>query len=359
MMHINKADVSFGENRVLAKWHGFINEDKSINYNFGADFNNWFNDRFGLRKVLIPLYKSIELILTQQPKNGLIDKETGFLYVNYELNFIDIDIIKENFKEYFKLQEWADKNKIKLYFLIVPNKTSIYTPADFKISPHHNDFINYLTQINQSNIIYPYQELLEGKKKDYVFFKTEHHWNDYGAFMGYQSLMKEIKKDYPKARILNEDDFNFFYDKKIRGDFERKFSFGQSSTYLGLSSKLKKKYHQTDYRYFKHKDFDNLSVKVIDEDFHKEKLYYYPKGANLRVIQLGTSMNENLDEFLPFSFKNVKRIRNNNVKSIPPEDEFKIMKYYEKEILDYKPDILIYCLTYWNLYGLKDTFIKD
>ena len=36
--------------------------------------------------------------------------------------------------------------------------------------------------------------------------------------------------------------------------------------------------------------------------------------------------------------------------------EFKIMKYYKQEILDYKPDIIIFCITYRNISHLKNLF---
>lgn len=359
-MHINKADVSFGENRVLAKWHGFINEDKSINYNFGQDFNNWFNDRFGLRKVLIPLYNTIQFSYKDENDKGIINKKTGFIYLKDDFLHIPIEKVDYNFKTLLKFNDWCNKNNIKLYVLLVPNKADIYPnkkPTYILEENYNEELIKYLEKEKKLKIVYPFEELKKASKNDYVFFKTEHHWSDYGAFIGYQSLMKEIKKDYKKVKVLNEKDFDFFFDKKVRGDFDRKFGYGTTAARLGITAV--KKYHKVNYRYFKHKDFDNLKVEVIDEDFHKGKLYYYPKGANLRVIQLGTSQNENLDEFLPFTFKNIKRIRTNWVQGIPSDDWGNIMKYYEKEILDYKPDILIYCMTISDVDVLHKIFDKD
>ena len=164
--------------------------------------------------------------------------------------------------------------------------------------------------------------------------------------------MKIINKDYPDINILDSNDFNIFYNKKVRGDFWRDFNYGQNCSRMGLLNILCKMYHKYDYRYYKYKDFDNLYTTVIDTKYHLEKLYCYDKGANYRVIQLGTSQNENLTEFTPFTFKHVKRIRNNNVQGIKAEEEFKIKKYYKDEILEYKPDIIIFCITYDNILKL-------
>ena len=68
------------------------------------------------------------------------------------------------------------------------------------------------------------------------------------------------------------------------------------------------------------------------------------------------SQNENLTEFIPFTFKHVKRLRNNNVQGIKAEEEFKIIKYYKDEILEYKPNIIIFCITYNNISELHKLF---
>lgn len=63
MSKINQDEISSQENRMLAKWQPLINEDREINYNFGKDFNEWFNDRFYLRNNMLYLYyKNFNLI---------------------------------------------------------------------------------------------------------------------------------------------------------------------------------------------------------------------------------------------------------------------------------------------------------
>ena len=198
--------------------------------------------------------------------------------------------------------------------------------------------------------------LKDESENNYVYFKTEHHWTDDGAFVGYKELMKEITKKHPDIKVLQEQDFNISYNTKVRGDWNRKFSWGANTTKLNLPLKYKKKLHQTKYRYYTYKDFNLLETKNINIKYKRLKYYYYPKGADYRVILLGTSMCENLTEFIPYTFKNVFRIRNNSVNNISGKEEFKIMKYHEKEILDYNPDIIIFCITYVNMNQLKNLF---
>ena len=74
---------------------------------------------------------------------------------------------------------------------------------------------------------------------------------------------------------------------------------------------------------------------------------------------IGPSTIEAFSHFIPFTFKNVKKIRINIVKGIDDSDTYKIFKYYEKEIFDYNPDIIIFCFPYFSFYQLPHLFERD
>ena len=359
MLHIDKSEMSYRENRMLAKLKPFITNQDEINFYFGRNFDKWFSDRFFLRDILIKIYNSLYFYFANMNDKGLYDKNTGFLYTLTEFDTYNINDLDKNYEELKKFNLFCNNHGIKLYVLIVPKKVEIYNTDKFYInkSSNHNKFMQYLKNKDSEgevNIIYPYDELKNGAEKEFMFFKTEHHWTDDAAFIGYKALMNRIVKDFSDIHILNESDYNFSYNTLVRGDVFRTYDYGQSCSYINLIGM--KKYHKTKYRYYTHKDFKNLHQTLTYIKYHFNKLYYYPKGSDYRVIQLGTSQNENLTEFIPFTFKNVKRLRNNTVIGIKQEDEFKIIKYYKDEILNYKPDIIIFCITYNNFLELHNLF---
>lgn len=362
MIYINQDEKSRQENRFLAKWYPLVNQDGEFNYDFGKNFSEWFNDRFFLRHDFVKARNYLTILVANKCDKGVFDKKTQITYTNWDFGHIDIETTKNNFKALYALNDFCQKHNIKLYILIVPQKGDIHTTElnYIKDEYKHNDFLSYIQDVQQEDkikVIYPYEKMKNAAENgQLLYFKTEHHWTDDGAFIGYQELMKVIEKDYPNIKVLSEDDFNHFQDKKVRGDFGRGFDYGQNCFNIGIPKLLCKMYHQYDYDYYKYKDFENLEEEVINIKYHFGKLYHYDKGADYRVIQLGTSQNENLTEFIPFTFKDVKRLRNNNVKDMPQKEEFKIMKYYEKEILDYKPDMIIFCITYSNIWVLNDLF---
>lgn len=365
MSHINDKDISEQENRTLAKWSPLLNDNGELNFNFGKNFNEWFNDRFANRQSFINLHSSVHILLESKCDKGFFDSKNDMLFPKWSFGHIDIDLIKENFKELYDFNNFCQKNNIKFYILIVPQKSDIH-PTKFNYindTFKHDEFLHYIEEVRNEgvlNIIYPYYEMKKSAEQGgLMYFKTEHHWTDAGAFVGYQELMKEIIKDYSDVKMLSKDDFEIFNEKKVRGDFWRDFNYGQDCWRMGIPNFICKKYHQYNYEYYRYKNFDKLDEIVINREYHLGKLYTYNDGAKYRVIQLGTSQNENLSEFIPFTFNSVKRLRNNNVQGIKTSEEFKIMKYYEKEMLDYAPNIIIFCITYNNIPELHKIFNKE
>lgn len=365
--HIDQNKISISENRTLAKYPNLFKKGK-FNLKFGKDFEYWFNDRFFLRKELINL-NSIYKIFSYKH----FETNKTFYYKEYNVVFSKTHIPKKDTvpqKELSKIATSLDefnlfckKYNIKLYVLIVPYNQYIYQNyakdyANPKGLTQLNNNIKKLQKLSNTNIIYIYDDLKKASQtqKEAVSFKVDHHWTEYGAFVGYKRLMKEINKDYPNIIPVNEDNYRTFRSNKVRCDFDRTFTNGNT---LEMAPGLKlyaNKILDTKYLYYENKNQKLLKTKIVDTDNTRNKTFYYPKGANYRVIETGTSMNENLLQFTPYTFKNLKYISLNNIRNKKDSEIFKIMKYYKKDILDYKPDIIIFCITPLNLKRLPQIF---
>ena len=353
MSHIKHRSTAYLKKRPEAQFKSFFVNNK-INYNFGTNFDSFFNDRFFLKDDLIKFYNQTSLALLKKSSNGYIDND--WLYWEfYKSQKYD----SNDFENLVKFNTFCASHNIKLYVLIVPSKNDIYlsNKSGVLINKSQKNLYEEVNKYkNKLSIIYPYDELMMNKNKQYMFYKTEHHWTDDGAFIGYQTLMREINKDFKEIKPVNQNDYTFFENNLVRGDFDRRFNYGTSCKIIGLPKKQFPKYHKTKYRYYKHKNYYKLKCKIEDRYSHKEKTYYYPKGADKRVILLGTSQSESLCEFIPFTFNNLRRIRLTNVPYKSLNEKFKIMKYYTPEILEYKPDILIFCITKENVKDLNNMF---
>ena len=372
MSSINQADKSPSENRMLVKWKPLLNDKGELNYNFGKNYESWFNDRFGQRLNLI----AVNTILKFAVVNEVMDN-ASFLYIKKN-NWIFAKthiltkplFVENNIKNtadtLTKLNAFCKDNHIKLYVLIVPYNSYVYSrelgPYRIYQEKRLKELSNAVKQLQSrtnAKIIYPYDTLVRASYgNQYTFFKTEHHWTEYGAYLGYLELMKEITKDYPDIRVLKENDYNISTSKLVRGDWDRRYTSGRGLNTLAKSlSIFKDKILDTEYKYYDFKDINNIKGGVINESLKEFGNFYYPKGYNLRVLQTGSSMNANLLTFTVPAFRYTMYIKLNTGISI--EKRWKLMKYHKQDILDFKPDIMIFCITPQNLGDVSDKLFAE
>ena len=229
MSKINQAKISKQENRTLTKWQSLITENSEINFNFGKNFDNWFNDRFNGRELFISFNNDIQKKASMYfyTKGAYIwNKTNNWLGSNDALNRYSF-LSDEKFTERIiqnvkKVKNFCEKNNIKLYILISPFKEEIYYTEIFskKLNKNYKDIVieikNHIKKETDVDIIYVFDELQELSKEELVFFKTDHHWTDAGAYSGYLALMNEIKKDFPNIYINKADDFNYTTSNMIK-----------------------------------------------------------------------------------------------------------------------------------------------
>ena len=106
--------------------------------------------------------------------------------------------------------------------------------------------------------------------------------------------------------------------------------------------------NRTFYNYYDHKDGDTITVTV--GKFTKD--FTYPEGKH-KIMLIGTSQNDMLLDILAYSAAQTKYIRL-NMSQVKTMDEFKILKLYKKDILAFKPDILILSIHTNDLPKLRD-----
>ncbi len=340
------------ENRTAAPYKPLFSEHR-FNQHYGTHVESWFNDRFLGRRQLMRLnngFLKLNRVITNQA--GFFDTKTNWIFDAGQVKqpvFRNYNQALLNSLE--KFHSYLLKNNIMLYLLIVPSKTDIYAefvPGHQKIPSIQNEVqIRYLEKKASFPVIFPIVELRQAAQKDYVYFKTEHHWTEWGAFIGYQALMQHIRKDFPDIHVVGENEYDIFYNNRVRGDWERAFTSGHTFFLMNIPYDTDKLLDSA-YKYYTHKN--EIIPDIVDIPHRKIKLYKHPKkGGSYKAFLSGTSMNENLLQFIPYSFQQLDYYRLNNVKEIQYQDCFKIKHYYENDILKIQPDIFILTITSENL----------
>lgn len=210
MMKIDNSLISEKENRTLAKWKPLIIDGK-INYTFGKDFDNWFSDRFFQREDFINLYYNQFIISKNLRTKKVIKGKDNWLFYGIQSsvnmftnkNLFDETGLKQVAKYLTDIDEYCKKRNKKFYFMIAPSKPMIY-PEFYSevIKPDKNSkltcanqLIDYLTKNTNIKIIYPGKNIIKNKDKGLLYFKTDTHWNEMGAYFGYETFVDVIGKD--------------------------------------------------------------------------------------------------------------------------------------------------------------------
>jgi hypothetical protein len=206
------------ENRKLADKPVF---DPGFLDPYPTEYEKYYNDHFSLRNQLVRLKSS--LIVNTLHKSPMPDKvvfgKEGWLYiVHNELaeyrgtNLIRPDVINDIVDEMKRRKDYLKVKNSKLYVVVAPTKYTVYP----EYLPAYVDKINKTTRTDQIVTALRKNDIdildlrpveINAKGKRPLYYKTDNHWNNLGAFTAYEAIIKWLKKDFPNLPDLSIDDF--------------------------------------------------------------------------------------------------------------------------------------------------------
>jgi hypothetical protein len=344
---LDSSENNNSENRRLSRWPSLV-INGVYNFNFGREFDSWFNDRFNLRAQAISLNAQLLRKINRTTVMGgvVYDKQSQWMFNLSQIDNRNIapniqDKVIESLKEF---NDFLSSNNIKFYVMVVPSKADVYR-KDLNFyktvqGVQYESLINRLTSQKDYPFIFLYDELAEGAKSDYVFFKTDHHWTDWGSYLGYKALMKRVKEDFNNATSASTEDFKKYQSYLVRSDWDRSFHRGVTTGALRMSAIPYSDFLKTSYTYYD--PINEPEFSIDKEGPFQFKHFKNKKIGNFRAIFCGTSMNEDLMQFVPQSFSDLLYIRiNENGLKMSVTDRCKVFKLYKNKILSFKPDIFV------------------
>lgn len=176
------------------------------------NLKNFYKDNFGTRFFLYNFYKkNISERFNESPSNSkILLGQNGWLFLGDSFNNAfskskgnlvfkneELVVIKENLSI---IKDWCKKNKTEIFINAVPGKHTVYKEnLPYKINEQR-------TQLDQFKQIYPelidLRDLFEVKKEKQLYFKTDSHWNQFGAFEAYLKVMQEFKTRNSGIKML-------------------------------------------------------------------------------------------------------------------------------------------------------------
>ncbi|PZO43813.1 MAG: hypothetical protein DCF19_04075 [Pseudanabaena frigida] len=201
---------------------------------FPSQFEAFFNDHFGLRDQLTQVYALYSFMLRSSfnPK-VLIGLDDWLFYVNptegnsledYRRNDPLTTEELRNWKS--SLEEkylWLKAQGIQYFFVVVPDKYSIYP----EYMPSHIRQVGKQTRLDQLLEFMQDSEvpildlrpaLIQAKKQGQLFYKTDTHWNDFGAAIAQYEIMRTIQKYHPNISPISYSPEDFAMTEFRSGD---------------------------------------------------------------------------------------------------------------------------------------------
>ncbi len=203
--------ISQIEKRNLARFPDLTWDYPSIK-SFPEKFELYIKDHFGFRDWLIYTNNRIKYRWLQKSPNPQVAiGKDGWLF--YQTDTFGISL-SDDFRGLIKLSElqlegmkrnletkrdWLAKRGIHYIYIAVPNKQTVYPeyfPEHFKVvvrKTQLDQFLEYMKQNSDLQILDLRAVLINEKNQDRIYYKTDSHWNDRGAFIAYQRIIDRIK----------------------------------------------------------------------------------------------------------------------------------------------------------------------
>ncbi|MEQ8323713.1 MAG: hypothetical protein RIC15_07670 [Vicingaceae bacterium] len=226
----SEKELESSENRSLAPMPSL----NQLIWSIPNKYNKYFDDHFPFRNQLANINNILHLRIFKTsplPDHLRIGKEDWlYIYVKpvrYAYRgdslFSDeqLDIIKRNLEEkaaYLKM------HGSDFYFIMPPLKHTVYPeylPQSLSKKGRMNkreQLMAFLKKESSINLIDPLDMLVARKDSVRLYYKTDSHWNQLGAFFTYQMIMERIGKDHPGSKPLSIDQYNIKRSKVYTGD---------------------------------------------------------------------------------------------------------------------------------------------
>ncbi|MFC5402263.1 DHHW family protein [Cohnella soli] len=230
-----KAQVSEMEKRKPQVWPSF-SIDKLINDSLLKEYDNYFSDHFAFRNAFVELGMSMKELKGTKGSDGVSlvinkggdntsegekrssDPETVPAMGTSESGDDDGVVVSAKASKYLiisdramllyqyssasaeayakainHLQSMIDPS-VRVYSMLIPSQVEFVESEDLrKLSDSEKQAFDHVYEsLNKPIRSVPAYTNVEAHKKEYVYFRTDHHWTALGAYYGYEALVQTM-----------------------------------------------------------------------------------------------------------------------------------------------------------------------
>jgi hypothetical protein len=204
---------------------------------FLSSWEAYFSDHFGCRRVLIMWHNKLKWSLFKEKsvRNVLVGSE-GWMFFSASqmvehfrgaLQFTEADLI--NWQKLLEhRRDWLAQRGIKYLFTLAPDKQDIYPeylPSWLKNlhgQTKADQFLAHMKAHSTVEVLDLRPALLAAKKIAPAYQKTDTHWNEFGAFMACEDVIRALSENQlPGLTPVTLDSFDRINRLAPGGDLAR------------------------------------------------------------------------------------------------------------------------------------------
>ncbi len=289
------------ERRTLAVFPNLYNEDGKMNTQYLSQFEEWFNDHFGLRRMAIETNGWIHLdLLGVSTTDEVIIGEDNWMYLSKTVPIVNNSSLYSEYQlnciraKLIDIKNYLAEKDITLMVTIIPLKERLYPdyfPSYYYKACDESCYDQIMSILDDLEIqhVDMKRELSNkaSESEEYLYLRTDEHWTMTGAFYGYQSIISELSNEYPNMTPYEQNDYQI-----------EKIEVTNGSTINKLGVTLPFKYREYSQHYLPRFE---LPYSVDNYEYNYDGFYHYIKTTSVdnrkpKLLMLRDSFTGDEDE---------------------------------------------------------------
>ncbi len=272
---------------------------------FSNDYTSYFNDDLQFRNNLITINSAIDYYCFERSSSSdvAIGDNDYLFYTRTDdgdpiscyqgTNLYNEDELKAISNNCIAQRDFLVSQGKEFIIFIAPNKERVYSeympdrygkPADDYAALQ---IYNYLKANTDLRVVYPYEELMRAKNdlSVNIWYKTDTHWNNVGAYVGARELMDELEIEMP---AITDESINVVTGDNTSGDL---------ASMLNLNKQLK----HTDHEYIV-EGYDDHNMETIESNYEESYIYKATNADPRRIYVIRDSFSTALAPYIGSQF---------------------------------------------------------
>lgn len=178
-------------------------------------FSAYYRDNFGFRSAFIRAHALVKYGLFHlSPSHHVLIGREGWLYYADDYSLEDYRSLKPFTQEelarwksvFEERQAWLAKHGIRFLIVLSCDKALIYPeflPAGIErrnVPFRIDELADYLAKNTSIPFVVLKADLEKARQEGRIFHRTDSHWNDLGAYVGYREIVRKLGQWFPQLQ---------------------------------------------------------------------------------------------------------------------------------------------------------------